>query len=805
MFGTLLACVALAAISPAAQEAYRSTQSHHNASLFWGPYRPNLYMGIRPRAQDDFLAGLMWANVDSRDAFGELRHTCEQDDSMGSYGWEEFDIRKGGRQVINDKRMNLRLTTEYVKLPAQADPRGNWALRVSGRPLSEDNLDTTTSLIFYAGVDVDGHVSLEDAGIDGVQLLQGESNALGPFEMRLTPSRESRDPQGGTPSPHHLGMLVPERTVWRAKDYLFHGMRPHLESIQHKYTPETLPPPWQIYQLLDESPPAPNLMYVQYTFDGPFVLDIVLASSAGRELESLTEEVISSRIGQNSKDFEAKFDRTITLSKPFDGPEYRKFGSVLLSNLLGGIGHFSGRSLVDSTDAIAYAEDEEDFWETASAQLAQAQPRETEPYELFSFVPSRPFFPRGFYWDEGFHLMPASLWDLDLALEVLQSWYALTDENGWIGREQILGEEARSKVPKEFRTQFPHFANPPTPFITINHILGQIAARRSARSDLPTDGYKAEHQHVLADTTGALDETDTSESRFLNDEPAMQQFMLNLYPTLRRHYDWYRTTQRGEVKAYDREAFSTREAYRWRGRTLEHCLTSGIDDYPRPRPPHPGELHVDLHSWMGLMTRMLKNIASYLDMQDEAASLAEIETAIIRNLDDLYWSELDKAYCDQTIDEYEESVAACHIGYVTIFPVLLELLPADHPNVGHILDSMRNPELLWSDHGLRSLAKTDPYYGTNENYWRSPIWININYLALSALHNRYARVEGPHQLKAKKLYDELRTNIVKTVYDEWQRTGIFWEQYNPDDGHGQRTKAFTGWTACVVNILAEKY
>ena len=35
---------------------------------------------------------------------------------------------------------------------------------------------------------------------------------------------------------------------------------------------------------------------------------------------------------------------------------------------------------------------------------------------------------------------------LCLSLEILKSWIDLIDEDGWVAREQILGEEARSKV-----------------------------------------------------------------------------------------------------------------------------------------------------------------------------------------------------------------------------------------------------------------------------------------------------------------------------------------------------------------------
>lgn len=36
-----------------------------NESLFWGPYRPNLYFGVRPRLPKSLMGGLMWSKVDN--------------------------------------------------------------------------------------------------------------------------------------------------------------------------------------------------------------------------------------------------------------------------------------------------------------------------------------------------------------------------------------------------------------------------------------------------------------------------------------------------------------------------------------------------------------------------------------------------------------------------------------------------------------------------------------------------------------------------------------------------------------------
>lgn len=43
----------------------------NNQSLLWGPYKSNLYLGIRPRLPRSLWTTLMWGSVDSFDKVGE--------------------------------------------------------------------------------------------------------------------------------------------------------------------------------------------------------------------------------------------------------------------------------------------------------------------------------------------------------------------------------------------------------------------------------------------------------------------------------------------------------------------------------------------------------------------------------------------------------------------------------------------------------------------------------------------------------------------------------------------------------------
>ncbi|KAF2199000.1 glycoside hydrolase [Delitschia confertaspora ATCC 74209] len=775
----------------AEEDAVSSIQKASNDSLLWGPYRPNLYFGVRPRIPRSLMSGLLWTRVEDYQSIqSNFRYTCEQHELDG-YGWDEYDVRTGGRQTIHDPANGIDITTEFVKIPGGSHG-GNWGVRIRGTPREDASPNLRTTVVWAASLEV-GRLEVAEVeegttGIVGDVVLKGHTEELGDFEMAITEGKGDH-PVTGHPSYDDKpldrtlvkSVYMQAEALWQTKAILFAHLKSEIDALLAKWTQENPPPPAQLYTI-DHAPGQGNVHMIQKVFEGPFEFDVLFSSASAPK--QITPADITQQIRSITTGFSGRFKEILAPKAPFLKERYEEFSKSLFSNLIGGIGYFYGDSRVDRSYDSAYEEDNEGFWEDAAEARARNQAEMEGPSELFTSIPSRPFFPRGFLWDEGFHLLPVIDWDVDLSLDIVKSWFNLMDEDGWIGREQILGAEARSKVPAEFQVQYPHYANPPTLFMVLTAFLDKLDSLH--KSDNPSN---------------TILKSDTSYSSRLINKDAALDYLRNLYPLLKRHYFWFRKTQAGDITSYDREAYSTKEAYRWRGRTPQHILTSGIDDYPRPNPPHPGELHVDLISWMGMMTRALGRIGSALGETDDVKQFARYEDAILHNIEDLHWDDKAKVYCDATIDDYEENVHVCHKGYISIFPFLVGLLPPDSPRLKAILDVLSDPEELWSEYGLRSLSKSDEFYHTAEDYWRGPIWINMNYLAVVQLL-KLSQSPGPHQKRATQLYTDLRQNLVKTVYESWKETGFAWEQYNPETGKGQRTQHFTGWTSLVVKIMA---
>jgi mannosyl-oligosaccharide glucosidase len=382
---------------------------------------------------------------------------------------------------------------------------------------------------------------------------------------------------------------------------------------------------------------------------------------------------------------------------------------------------------------------------------------------------------------------------LDIELDIISHWFDLMNIEGWIPREQILGSEALSRVPPEFVTQINTNANPPTFFLTLNFILRN-------------------YEEQLIEQSTRLETLD------------------RLYGRLIAWFDWFNTTQIGSLSG----------TYRWHGRDANttrelnpKTLTSGLDDYPRASHPTEDERHVDLRCWIATSAATIVTISNLLNKPSNR--FAETAAYLYRNdlLNEQHWSTERQVYADYGLHTDEVTLISINkphtprrmkrkvlkppthrlvdttFGYVSLFPFMLQIIDSNSPQLEEILQKIRDPELLWTDYGLRSLSRKSPLYmkyntADDPPYWRGAIWMNINFLVVRALKH-YGNILGPHSKKSQELYNELRGNLIKNVYKEFRRTGYLWENYNDTTGQGQGSRPFNGWTSLIILIMAEIY
>ena len=838
------------------------------------------------------LFGWLWscATCGPEQQINELRHDAEERDGVTKYGWLQHDGDGFGVQGIVDRKMNVNLTTSFIRPEGHSD---RWAVRIHGLPIGSAK-DQAISLYFYTSLADESH-SLEVLGGEvadalGLKIDAGEEGgesilraALATGTTARSPSLQTADGVKTLDQTYYYGVHIdtrppsaalkrkqaanqapPQQYTWAAKDIVKNALVEDYRKMYGKYQQEVeeqkrahatqhrgnknppqfqapQPPPF-IATLPNTLESDANVLVIQRVLSLPFTMDFVLqpaevdaaTQASAKELggtdgwfgEKTLAQALAARSTRFDEEFTAKFPSTAALaSKTTEGSKRgdHEFSQALLSNLLGGIGYFHGPWLMEQSPAVPAK---------GRSPAIPAKIREMSPQTLFSAVPSRSFFPRGFMWDEGFHQLLVSTWNLDLSLAILGSWFGQIQSDssppGWLPREQILGEEARRRVPSEFQAQKPSVANPPVLILALEKILQRIK-RREAKERKETSTVTAETQRQIE---------------------LFNAFLLKWIPTIHMHVQWFFVTQASAVVTKPISTISLNQvtqvallpkSFRWAGRTLHHCLASGLDDYPRARfipdakkdrVPNSAqqerdarlnivhlaseigeEGHVDLHAWMILLAKTMAGLTEYLEHHHQQvgeevkyATMSETysnyASELSRTLPELHWNSKSSSFADYVYKNGTRSFVT-HIGYVSLLPMFLTVLDPTGPELLAILKNLRSDAWgLWTAAGLRSLSKNDKYFGSGEDYWKGHIWINMQYLAAQALTHYADHPRSPEEVRtlASELSGELRANVAGNVAREYHRTGYVWEQYHALTGKGRKSHPFTGWTALTLLI-----
>ncbi|XP_043826802.1 mannosyl-oligosaccharide glucosidase isoform X3 [Dromiciops gliroides] len=159
--------------------------------LFWGTYRPHVYFGMKTRSPRAPVTGLMWLQQGTPPGMpGQLRHTCEQGDGVGPYGWEMHDGLSFGRQRLHDGP--LLLTTEFVKRPGGSHG-GDWSWRITAELQTlQGSVPPLLSLFFYMATDGQGTLRPEPGTGGQLNGINGHTEELGDFQLILLPPTNAK-------------------------------------------------------------------------------------------------------------------------------------------------------------------------------------------------------------------------------------------------------------------------------------------------------------------------------------------------------------------------------------------------------------------------------------------------------------------------------------------------------------------------------------------------------------------------------------------------------------------------------------
>ncbi|CAG0894292.1 unnamed protein product, partial [Darwinula stevensoni] len=788
---------------------------------FWGTYRPGTYFGMKTRTPGSLVVGLMWLSEDNiktyelpplRPPYGIssfARHWCQVGEDVRA-NWEYHDGSTFGTQILYDKTFNIRVT--FVK-EIGGRHGGDWTFQLEVEPkvyfhvpcqpyqlffaflvnISEDDSPSIISLqkplfefMFNFIYDAEQNISYIPPIFHQVEHLTSlthifiyitfEEESTGWIEPVFDSGKSSlKGVVGSTPYLGNFDIEFEHISGAVIDTYFLRTASLGIERV-HDVVKQSLVRVGQrsVYALIGEQ-------LVPNHESDLIVYEVISLVQAGKNLQFnvmfksgsftkrsafLKDAYFVAQLEKHRTAFEDSFQHVFNLREHgIHNESLLSFGKAALSNMLGSIGYFYGSSRVISH----YNKQPVPYWKAP----------------LYTGVPSRSFFPRGFLWDEGFHNLLIAQYNKEMTKDIMSHWFDLMNVEGWIPREQILGKEARQRTPEPFIVQHNTNANPPAFLLTVEYLLKE---------------WK--------------DSLTTQDAAFLQ----------RLWPRLVAWYNWFNTTQGGNVPG----------SYRWRGRFpySEHelnpkTLTSGFDDYPRASHPDEHERHLDLHCWMAFSSKVLSDLA---DLIGEDSSRFQGTYHYLRDsklLDSLYWSDEYGAFTDYGMHSENvqlqkpplpyknpnpdrvrvtlEPAKLTHVnffGYLNLFPFFLHLIEPNSPRLKKILDDLPNPSLLWTKHGLRSLAKSSNFYQRKNTdhdppYWRGDIWMNMNFLALRALHH-YANVPGPYKSQAQELYSKLRMNVIETIYNEYLRTGYFWERYSDKTGQGKGCSPFNGWTSLVL-------
>ncbi|XBW36087.1 hypothetical protein QEN19_001661 [Hanseniaspora menglaensis] len=783
----------------------------NNYQLRWSTYKPKYYFQLSDYPSSGLDIGTLWQKTSldnslrtgkqfTKHFLKDLRYKTLPKSSEITYDYELYDPIIGyGKQVVKDFLNNVELHFEFI---TEGD---EFAYRVSGLPINP-NKSGSISMITFLKQEYknEGNIlSLEEAASvssNQTKKFKGTNAKIGEYYITVshlkgepyTTKVEKAYPQVTDSINNHLSLELKDThshkifdvfgfLMKRVASFFLNLPEANIKNLDMSNLQQLLDV--EKHLLFDEAVndrlPDGNLHFLQSTYSTKQVFQYQVVLNGAKNL--IHEKNIDLLFIEKKEATERKYDSKFS-TEFLEDIKYASFLKTTFANLYS--------SLQFSEGNFTYKDTESDKSETI----------EKGPFSLLHLSPSRNFFPRGFYWDEGFHLVTLNQYAPELTLKIIYDWFSkmMDKDTGYIPRELFLGDENKDGVDERWITQYGDVGNPDVLVSTFSDILD-----------------------------AALKANDYKTLSLIND----MLLKGNLYKWFKKRFEWLTNVQSIGLEKRDmcfkksllskkiQSFISKNSLYQWKGQSNDHCFPSGLDDFPRgathnneiPDLYLPGcEIHVDLMSWVVLFNKNLLTMANFLQIESDISYYQQMSKYSFQNMELLNYNNDKKMYCDAAVKSGDNKIEhICHEGYVSLYPFMLKLIPInDIEKLKPILDMLGNSEGLLSNFGIRSLSTKDQFYKTDDDYWRGKIWINMNYMILKALSYYFSKsnVDNlPLHQQASEIYSTLRSNIVENMYSAWEENGlgIVFENYNDINGNGAGVHGFTGWSSLIVNIFFE--
>ena len=780
---------------------------------------------MKQKPKETPVFGIMWYGIKEKyfsskvDIGDKLRHECAKTDSI-KYYWPYHNGLDYSNEIIKDEENNIILDLQNIKTNYDITEQ-SWINVIRGKKINKKNANQKNNIgiILY--------FSLEEFSMDKKAIFSAENVKINNENYELKEMRfgqeiekfniEVSEGKEGIKYSQYQKYRKGYQYNWRVKYFIEESLKVN----QEKYAKDNITYSYIPFDEMQKTK-QPNIIAIQIVFFMDSLpkdnFEIIIRYSNNLKKEKEKKEEINNLINKKQEEFNNKFEQIFSLKNiekikndknyilnEKNSESLQQMSKEALSNILGGIGYFHGSIKQKQNNNINVEKG------------------------LLTATPCRSYFARGFLWDEGFHQLIISKWDLELSLEMVNTWIDTMDNQGWIPREQIRGIEAEAQVPVEFREQDFFVANPPSLLFPIKAFINNYKYYKDSNNNL----Y------------------------------GMKDLLIKFYKKLKLWMNWFETTQKNK------------NAYHWNRRNSEHNYPSGFDDLPRGMIPNEEENHLDLNIWLLELEKTLLLLSEFFDKESiniYNKSIQERKNNIKKNLfsDELniYTDYLGPQFKKIKVKKYPRKVfpylwrndnqcgenvlnpigtrAECnpysdspccsefgwcgntqnhcncpkcirsykleerkeykkkentfnpHIGYINLFPIFFG--DFNEKELGNLFKFLGDKNEFLSDYGIRSLVKNDLLYRTGDDYWRGKIWIQINYLVLRGLKKYFM-----DNKEIKNIYDDVRYGVIKAVYRTWSRSHTFFENYDDKTGEGVMNHPFNGWTSTILLILSENY